>query len=653
MLTYPHLYAPLRIGNKYFKNRIETAPMDQSGVFAYYTREALEQYSSFARGGAGVVTMGEAGVHTPTDHAHPNMPHLDDPNTLSSLIQCVDAIHKWGALASIELCHSGCRANPEFLPTDGYVIGPSAMAKNLYGAQVLEMDEAMMNLIADAFATAAHMAQFAGCDMVNLHGGHGWLLAQFLSNLNNHRKDQYGGSLENRMRFPLMVIDRIRKKCGPNLLIEFRLSADEEIPGGITPDEAVEIAKRLDGKVDIIHVTCATFHTTATSSRMFPTVFYPRGVNVENAAKIRMAVKASKVSVVGGIADPQMMDDIIRDQKADLVVVGRQMIADPNWPKKARFGKADQIIRCIRCEECISAGFIPHVPFDSGVLRCAVNPTFGREFETTQCPVPIDHSKKILIAGGGPAGMEAAITAARRGHKVILCEKADRLGYNLGYADQISFKQDIVEFLNALRANISVEKNIEVRLNTEVTEDYIKAEAPDVLFVACGAEPIIPPIPGTDQAFVHHITDLFHKNITTGEKVVIIGGGLAGCEEGLSLAWKGRDVTIVEMRGSLAPDAPYIHWKHLLEKLEESVHSFCNARVLSIESSGVKIVDEDGEEQLLPADDVLLATGMRATNQKYDSWVMLADEVEFIGDCKQSGKILSAMRTGYCAGATI
>ena len=204
------------------------------------------------------------------------------------------------------------------------------------------------------------MAEFAGCDIVNIHGGHGWLISQFLSDLNNHRTDKYGGSIENKARFPLMIVDRIRKKC-PNLIIEFRLSAVEETEGGIPIEETVEFAKMLDGKVDIIHVSSATFHDTSSSARMFPTVFYKRGCNVENAEKIKAVVKKSLVSVVGGINDPAFMDSVLEEKKADFVVVGRQFIADPDWPKKAKRGNADEISKCIRCETCISAGFIPHV----------------------------------------------------------------------------------------------------------------------------------------------------------------------------------------------------------------------------------------------------------------------------------------------------
>lgn len=652
MSKYPHLFAPIRVRNVYIKNRVESAPMSASGEVPFYTREAYEMYNSIARGGAGIVTLGEAGVHSLTDHAHPAMPHLDDENLLPSLIQTVDTVHKWGALASIELTHSGCRAKGAFLAEGGYVIGPSPMEENLYGDKVIEMDEDMMNMIADAYAQAAYMAEFAGCDIVNIHGGHGWLISQFLSDLNNHRTDKYGGSIENKARFPLMIVDRIRQKC-PNLIIEFRLSGVEETEGGITIDETVEFAKMLDGKVDIIHVSAATFHDTGSAARMFPTVFYPRGCNVENASKIKAVVKKSLVSVVGGINDPDFMEAALADGKADFVVVGRQFIADPDWVVKARTGRADEISKCIRCETCISAGFIPHVPFSSGVLRCSVNPAWGREYENTRKEEKPERLKKVLVAGGGPGGMEAAMTAARRGHSVVLCEKSDHLAANLDYAKQISFKHDIVDFLRSMVVRVQRTPNLEIRLATEVTEELIRAEKPDVIIAACGSEPVTPPIPGLDHPIVHHITDLYKKHLSIGKKVVIIGGGLAGCEEGLGLAWEGHDVSIVEMKDGLAKDAPYIHWRHLLTKLDESVHSYCSAKVLSVEENGVKIVDAEGKEQFLEADTVLVAAGMRGTSEHFDSWHELADEVIVVGDCRKASKILEAMRTGYCAGMTI
>ncbi len=477
------------------------------------------------RGGAGIVTLGEAGVHSLTDHAHPTMPHLDDEMLLPSLIQTVDIVHKWGAAASIELVHSGSRAKSEFLAPGGYVIGPSAMDANLYGDRVIEMDEAMMEEIADAYAQAAYMVEFAGVDIVNIHGGHGWLISQFLSDLNNKRKDKYGGSLENKARFPLMIIDRIRKRC-PKLIIEFRLSSVEETAGGMEIEEVVEFAKLLDGKVDIIHVSAATFHDTKSSVRMFPSVFYPRGVNIDNAAKIKAVVKKSLVSVVGGLSDPQQMEEFIRDKKADIAVVGRQFIADPDWPKKAKAGRSDEIRTCTRCPVCISAGFIPHVPFSSGVLRCTANPRFGREYENTRREEGIERVKKVLIAGGGPAGLKAALTAASRGHRVILCEKEDHFNANLDYAKHVNFKEDLVNFAKSLVVSAQRCENLELRLNTPVTKEVIEDIKPDVLIIACGAEPMIPPIAGTELDHVYTVTDTIRKPLNLGKKVLVIGGAL-------------------------------------------------------------------------------------------------------------------------------
>lgn len=653
MNAYPHLFSSLTIREKRLRNRIETAPMSVVGSAAGFTREALELYGNMSKGGAGIVTLGEVGVDVETDTCHPTINHLDNTNILPTLSQVVDSIHLYGALASVELNHSGNRSNPKYV-AEGYPIyGPSAMI-NLYGAKVTEMDEEMMDRVCEKFALSASVAEFAGMDIVNVHLGHGWLLAQFLSNLDNHRTDQYGGSIENRCRFPLMVLDRIRKRC-PKLIIEARISGDETLEGGITPAEAVEIAKQLDGKVDIIHVSAATFHTTDTTSRMLPTVFTPHACNVPIAAAIKKEVKKSYVAVVGGINDPVMMENILASEKADIVVAGRAFLADPNFANKAREGRADEIIHCIRCTSCMSAGFIPHVPFASGVLRCSVNPRLGREFETTHHVESATKQLKVLVAGGGPGGMEAALAAARRGHQVILCEKDDHLGAALDYAEGMPFKDDMLSFRKSMIVNVEKTPNIEVHLNTPVTSELIHSEEPDVLIAACGATPVIPPIPGVDNTKVHHVSALYRNHLHLGKEIVMIGGGQAGCEESIALADKGLHVTIVEMQPQLAKEAYFIHWKHMLAVINETpnIRVLCSARVENICDDGVWVIRADGEKEILSADTILIATGMRANNAMIDEWAALVPEIRIVGDCSHAARIMEAMRTGYCAGHTL
>ena len=309
------------------------------------------------------------------------------------------------------------------------------------------LDEKTIDYIVNCFANAAEMAWLGGVEMVMIHGGHGWLLHEFLSPLNNHRTDKFGGSLENRARISLMVVDAIRRRC-PELLIEFRLSGSELVEGGLTIDDQVEFAKLLDGKVDLIHVTAGTFHYPETNQHMVPSMFHPFGVNVEFAAAIKKAVK-TPVAVVGGLDEPELMEQVLAEGKADIIAVGRSIIADAQMPDKLRGGRADDVTPCIRCNHCISESFVPYVKYSSRLTRCSVNPVAGREYtEKDVCPALIP--KKVLVIGGGPAGMEAAITLADRGHQVILAEKSGRLGGAIRFAGHVSFKSKLDQLMQVL-----------------------------------------------------------------------------------------------------------------------------------------------------------------------------------------------------------
>lgn len=648
-LQYPHLFSPLRIGNITLKNRIEAAPMGTDpNTTGYLSSENLAAYERRAMGGAAIVTRGETLVHAHTGSAHGNKCNLDNEDFMCSHLQLTDRIHQHNALANIEILHAGARAHPQF--TNGIIYGPSAQP-GVYGTDVIPMNEDIMNEIADAFAHGAFVAKYGGFDMVMIHGGHGWLLSQFLSPLYNTRKDKYGGSIENRARFPLMVIDRIRKAVGPGFPIEFRMSGDEFIPGGYGLEDAVEFAKLLDHKVDLIHVSATSFRDVNSGCRMFPSVFLGHGCNVYLAEAVKKVVK-TPVATVGALVDPAYMEDIIASGKADIVVVGRQIQADPDFPKKAKAGRFDEVRPCVRCNHCLSLDFVPYVDMCSGISECTVNPEIGRELQASMYePKPLP--KKVLVIGGGPGGMEAALKAEAQGHEVILAEKESRLGGMLHVATRdIPFKQDLKKYMEYLIRMVE-RKSILVKLNTEITPELIEEIAPDTVICAIGAEPLLPKIPGLDRKEVIKVTDLNSPGTKLEGKIVVIGGGLLGCEEALSLAMEGKDVTVLEMMEAVAKDSDILHKKAMMleyEKHKEHLSIVTGVRCIAIDDAGIHVADKDGTERIYEADSVILAAGMKAKVSETEKLRTLGPEFIAIGDCVKAGQVRQAVYSGYFAG---
>lgn len=430
MNKYEKLFTPIRIGNRILKNRIEAAPAALSNLTpeGYFTDQNIATFERKAKGGPAIVNMGEARIDLKTGISHKLCLALDDDGVLPSLLMATDAIKRHNAIPAVELIHPGGRTNPEYY--DGTIWAPSAHKGHL-GKDYTELDEETINYIVERFGDAAEMAMYGGVEMIMIHGGHGWLIHEFLSPLHNQRTDKFGGSLENRARFALMVIENIRKKC-PNLIIEFRMSGTEYVEGGLTIEDQVEFAKLIDGKVDLIHVSSGSFHYPETNQKMFPNMFMPHGCNVQYAEAIKKVVK-TPVATVGGLGDPDLMEEIIESGKADIVCLARPLLADAELPNKIRSGHADDITPCQRCNACISESFVPYVKYCSRIIRCTVNPTTGREY-TERYVKPAKVQKRVLVIGGGPAGMEAAICLADRGHEVILAEKNEHLGGAINFA---------------------------------------------------------------------------------------------------------------------------------------------------------------------------------------------------------------------------
>ena len=635
---YPHLCSPLKVGPLTLRNRMASAPTSLAtlGPGGHPSLENIAYYELRAKGGACIVTMGDVIVHG-TGLAHPEAVLLTDPDVLPALMPLAEAIRRHGAVASIEIDHGGGKANPMFT-SDHVSHGPSAIrAAGGYDVEPMSVD--FLHEIADAYGKGAAVAKLAGFQMVTLHAGHGWLIHQFLSPLTNHREDEYGGSFENRCRFMLEVIGRIRAHCGPDFPIEVRMSgtelADEQ--GGYTLADGVEIAKVLDGKVDLIHVSTGGGHPSG-GTVMHPSMFLPHGCNVYLAAEIKKHV-STPVATVGSLSEPDKMEQIIASGQADLVCMARALIADPYLPQKVMEGRPEDIRHCQRCYNCQGGMFVTRN------MRCAVDPVIGNELRG-QIPVPLTRPRKVLIAGGGPAGMVAAVTAAKRGHDVTLCEASDSLGGAIRYAKHVPFKKYLDDYLHYLIRQVG-RAGVQVRLGARVTPDLAEALAPDVLIAAVGARPIVPKLPGMDLPHVV-MGGKAHEVIgTLGQRVAIIGGGLVGTELAIHLADLGKRPVVLEMRSDYAVDSNPQHKNAIHWQKEHLIDFRLNTRVTAVTPEGLEAVDQAGQPVFVPADSVVVAVGYRADETQVEALRFTAPEFHWIGDCYRPGKVGDAVRMGY------
>lgn len=637
---YPNLANPITINGVTFKNRIFGAPMSNPELDpdCHMRKEDLAFHENRARGGLATVAIG-LGIVDPVGRVHTKEVALYDVMSLPSLKEYANAMHRHNCIAVMELAHGGkyAGARSHDGAGDPLVLGPNNEI-NPDGLQVTSMSDEDIERVANCYADAAVLCQKAGIDMVLVHGGHGWLLGQFMSPTMNRRTDKWGGSLENRMRFPLLVIEKIRKACGNKMLIEYRMSGSEIIEGGYGIDEGIKIAEMLDGKVDIIHVSAGVHENQDAFVVTHPSMFIEHGCNVHLAAEIKKHVK-TPVATVGGLNDPDMMEEIIASGQADIVEIARQSICDPYFPEKAFSGHKDDITKCCRCFTCF------YNYLTNRTFCCAFNPVVGNELEN-KSGFPAAAPKKVVVVGGGVGGMEAAVTAAKRGHTVTLFEKNNRLGGQLLSEQHIPFKQDMYNFVKVLEGRLR-ETNVEVKLNTEITAEEAAGLKADVVMVAVGAKPVVPPVKGIDSPKVAGLDVLHQKEPQVGQKVVILGGGLVGSEAAIYLDGLGKDVTVVEMKDDWAADAYFMHKNAMNIYIRNSgikIHTDTTAKAVAEE--GLVCETKDGEV-LLEADTILLAAGMKVDQEFVNSFYNTADRVFMIGDCVKPGRVVEAVTLGY------
>ena len=645
---FPHLFEPIQIRGQYFKNRMFAAPQ---GYYlmpsdSHPNADMIAYWEAKARGGFASICVGDADVHTASGSKGADVPKLDDPSSKSFLAALAAACYRHGCVPTIELNHGGmfsygnlAKGKPIYGPSAGvYEIGRGRKV------EIQEMPEDMILEIIDAFGKAALFAKNLGFGMVNLHAGHGWLVHQFFSERLNHRTDKWGGSFENRARFAIEVVDSIRKYVGPDFPIEARISAAERVlapdgSDGYGIDEGIRFAKLLDGRVDLIHCSAGTHEVTDSVTISHPTMFAEDQLNSKYAAAIKPEVK-SFVATVGSFSDPQNMENFIAEGKADVIEMARQSLADPDLPTKARTGRADEVNQCIRCMQCYRTGT------QLGLHYCSINPRTSRERTVLMAPAP-KKKEKVLVAGGGIAGMEAALVAAQRGHEVILCEKSDKLGGVLLCEDKVPFKRHLKEYIERQQMLLG-RAGVEIRMNTEVTPEFAKSLHPDCIIAAFGSVPVKPNIEGIDGKNVVGIIDAYEHPEKLGDKIVVIGGGMAGTEFAIYMTGLGKKATVVEMKDDYTLDNCLQGRAIKIQIRELGIETHLSTSVSKITDKGI-VAKTDDKEFEIEADSIVYATGQKPLIEECNQLAFCADEFFVVGDSLRPVNIMHATHTAFAA----
>lgn len=629
-MTYEHIFKPLKIGPLTVKNRIEVSPAEpflctNDGLV---TDEFIAFTSSMARGGAGIVTVGDSPVTQAYAHENRYVVNLADPFVIHGLAKLTDAIHRYGAIASIEL-NLRLHNFPDDMTT-----------QDIKG-------------IIQAFADAALRCKKAGFDMVMLHGGHGHTVAQFYSPLMNKRTDEYGtATFENRCRFANELLDAVRAAIGQEMAIEWRMSGDELTDGGVGIDDALLFAKAIETKIDLIHISAGNMYNLSSLTYTMQPAYLPMATNVRFAERMKKELDIPVTSV--GSFNLELAEDAISSGKADMIAMIRQFIADPDCVIKAKRGKGDEIRPCIRCMVC--TGDDPHgCPKP---LRCTVNPVIGRHplFDTIPKSFP---SKKVVVIGGGAAGLEAARRFAERGNSVILFEKEAVLGGSLIAAGANALKGDIRRYADWSVRMTERTPGIDIRLSTEATREGVLAENPNTVVIAVGSTPFIPDIPGITSDNVSLAADVDLGKAHVGQRVVLIGAGLTGTETAVALAREGHNVTLIDMLSIEEIDNRSTTSRSvaaLLRRMAQEADITVKTGLIAKEITPDSVIasTQDGSAVLLPCESVVLSMGVRPRSDLIDIFNDCAADVFIVGDCtSKAGNITTAVREGFYAAVNI
>lgn len=620
---FEYLFEPITVNGMILKNRIIATPTG-------------DDYEEKALGGAALVIAGHAIVEPGrSSFASSEEPYLFSKYEREHTRERVLRIHRGGAKASIEIFHAGQDAR-----TIDYAKGPTGFVRP-DGVEVKEMDETMMAETLEWYRKTVASARKIGFDSIFLHFGHGWLPAQFLSPHYNHRTDAYGGSIENRSRFPLQILEAVRNAVGRNYPIDMRISAYEWIKDSVVFEDVLYFLKEAQKYIDTVQISSGIDKIFEANVHCITTNLEEEMPNLKWARTVKKNLHIP-VSVVSACMTPAMADEAIAKGDVDMVAFGRTLLADPDWPKKAMENRPEDIVPCLRCSNCY------HISTDHWNVGCSVNPRYHCEDFIPKEIGKASVSKHVVVIGGGPAGMKAAITASDRGHRVTLLEKNSQLGGMLRFIVKEAHKTEIQRLLNYYRTQVG-KRNIQVRLNTEATPEMVKALEPDAVMIALGAVERILPIPGIDNPKVLLATEAIDRPEQLGQKVAILGGGSIGCEIALGLAEEGKDVSLIEMTGILAGNANSLYREALRQKflLHDNITTYLNSGCKRIESEKIIYTDAAGEDQSIAYDNLILSTGLMPQIQLTESFYGICRNTIAIGDCIRPSSIMNANFEAY------
>jgi 2,4-dienoyl-CoA reductase-like NADH-dependent reductase (Old Yellow Enzyme family)/thioredoxin reductase len=615
------LFSPFTIKTIELKNRIVMPALASFliGDDGSISEATIEHYRRRAAGGPAMIIT-EACSVSPEGIVSAHQARIYEDRFIEGLAKIAAALKAEGCVPAVQLHHGGRQTSVKVIKRKP--LAPSPLPCPAIRGDVEPLSISGIQELVEKFGDAAARAYQAGFELIELHGAHGYLINQFLSRFSNIRSDAYGGTVAARTRFAREIVAELRRRLGREFPISFKISAEEYVDRGLTTPESIEILKILvDAGIDIVQVSAGN---DVTPEWICQPMFMEKACLVNSAEQVKQALDIP-VMAVGRINDPYIANAIIAQGKADLVCIGRGLLADPEMPNKAKEGRLDEIRTCIACNTCMES------IFKRGRIECLVNPMLGREKELAF--IPTVQPKKIMVVGGGPGGLNVAWVAAKRGHEVHVYEKKNALGGQLLPGSTPGHKAELRTLIQFQKKQAAL-FGVTCHLNIDVSAEDIKAFGPDLVILATGSQPALPSVQGIEKDIVSTYADVLNGRPVDFKSVVIVGGGPTGLELALYLSEHGCSVTVIEILSRAGNGLEAMTKKILLAKLNENkVAISTNTRLLSIEDNGVSVADPDNQEQFIEADKVVIAIGTRPNARLYDQIKGLGFEIHQIGDC--------------------